>query len=238
MNKLQQWIKYKRDLRQFIGLGGRVEKKRPMLREFEGAAGEASGHYFHQDLLIAQFIHRNNPFRHIDVGSSIGGFVSHVASFREIEVFDIRPLKILSHPNIIFKLADLSKEDFIKGQVTDSLSSLHALEHFGLGRYGDTIDPLGHIKGFNNMLKMVSDGGLMYVSFPISWKAGVHFNAHRVFDPNEIFDWPSQKHQIELVRFDFVDDLGNLYKDVTTDFVPRSTEYGCGIYTLLKKSFA
>jgi hypothetical protein len=29
----------------------------------------------------------------------------------------------------------------------DSLSCLHALEHFGLGRYGDPIDPRGHEKG-------------------------------------------------------------------------------------------
>lgn len=29
---------------------------------------------------------------------------------------------------------------------TDSLSCLHTLEHFGLGRHGDPIDPEGHIK--------------------------------------------------------------------------------------------
>jgi hypothetical protein len=27
----------------------------------------------------------------------------------------------------------------------DSISSLHAIEHFGLGRYGDTIDVNGHL---------------------------------------------------------------------------------------------
>ena len=55
-------------------------------------AGAASGHYFHQDLLVARDVFARNPTRHIDVGSRVDGFVAHVASFREIEVVDIRPL--------------------------------------------------------------------------------------------------------------------------------------------------
>jgi len=234
MNKFQRWLKYKNDLRKFISLGGEVHKQRPMLREFQSAAGEASGHYFHQDLLVAQFVHKNNPRRHIDIGSSIGGFVSHVASYRTIEVLDIRPLSLPTHPNIIFRRADLSNEIPNELGVTDSLSSLHALEHFGLGRYGDIIDPKGHIKGFNNMLRMLTQGGILYVSFPISWVSGVHFNAHRVFLPNELLSWPSPKCSIELIRFDFVDDSGDLHLNIKMDSVPRSTVYGCGIYTIMK----
>lgn len=36
----------------------------------------------------------SSPQRHLDVGSRIDGFVAHVASFREIEVIDIRPVDI------------------------------------------------------------------------------------------------------------------------------------------------
>jgi len=28
----------------------------------------------------------------VDIGSRVDGFVAHVASFREIEVFDVRPI--------------------------------------------------------------------------------------------------------------------------------------------------
>jgi len=56
-------------------------------------SGTASGHYFHQDLLVASRIFINNPEKHVDIGSRIDGFVAHVASFREIEVFDIRSLE-------------------------------------------------------------------------------------------------------------------------------------------------
>lgn len=90
-------------------------------------SGCAKGHYFHQDLLVARRINLNNPHRHVDVGSRIDGFVAHIASFRAIEVIDIRPLpnKI---PNITFRQADLMKpipESLV--EYCDSLSCLHAL---------------------------------------------------------------------------------------------------------------
>jgi hypothetical protein len=50
-----------------------------------------SGHYFHQELLIARGVYERNPVRHTDVGSRIDGFVAHVASFRRIEIVNLRP---------------------------------------------------------------------------------------------------------------------------------------------------
>ncbi|HOW57668.1 MAG TPA: hypothetical protein PKZ12_06675, partial [Smithellaceae bacterium] len=62
----------------------------PCLEEANQDSGTTSGHYFHQDLLVAGKIFQNNPVKHVDIGSRIDGFVAHVAAFREIEVFDIR----------------------------------------------------------------------------------------------------------------------------------------------------
>jgi len=64
----------------------------PNLLDKNESGGTTSGHYFHQDLLIARKIFQRNPLRHIDVGSRIDGFVAHVAVFRTIEVLDIRPV--------------------------------------------------------------------------------------------------------------------------------------------------
>ncbi len=111
----------------------------PILSDRYDAAGVASGHYFHQDLYVANKIFLANPHRHVDVGSRIDGFVAHVASFREIEILDIRHIESKSR-NIIFKQADLMSEDFSFPEKTPSLSCLHAIEHFGLGRYGDPMD--------------------------------------------------------------------------------------------------
>jgi hypothetical protein len=176
MSDIRHLPRYWRDRSAFIKAGGDISHYYPILGDFRSEAGKASGHYFHQDLLVAGFICRANPSRHIDVGSSISGFVSHVASFRPIEVLDIRPLKKSVHPNILSIQVDVVNLDASYHSICDSLSCLHALEHFGLGRYGDPIDPNGHIKGFFNLSKMLQPNGILYISFPIG-KSELHFNA-------------------------------------------------------------
>jgi len=89
-------------------------------------------------LLVARLIHDHNPKRHIDIASRVDGFVAHVASYRGIEVVDVHPLPKSELENITFRQADLMNPQDL-GQ-TDSLSCLHAIEHFGLGRYTNPID--------------------------------------------------------------------------------------------------
>jgi hypothetical protein len=225
--------RYLSDRRKFKKAGGRIVRSLPMLGDFVAQAGTAQGHYFHQDLLVASLIFKANPIRHIDVASRIDGFVAHVASFREIEVLDVRELQETGHANIKFIRADLMVEDASHQQIADSVSCLHAIEHFGLGRYGDPIDPNGHLAGFENIVKIMKDGGTLYISFPIGTNPGVYFNAHRVFHPREILTWPGSD-KLELVRFDFVDNSGNLHKQFPLmDKMPLAS-YGCGIYTFRK----
>jgi len=224
--------KYFRQSREFKSLGGRITHLYPILSDYEAQAGSASGHYFHQDLLVASFIHDTNPTRHIDVGSRVDGFVAHVAAFRPIEVLDIRPLTDIGHRNISFVQADLMNGS-TAFPTADSISCLHAIEHFGLGRYGDPIDPNGYKKGFENLLRMVQPNGTLYISFPIGKQNEVHFNAHRVFHPLDIFSWSADK-SIELKRFDYVDDKGDIHKNVDLFKHDINVSYGCGIYSFTK----
>ncbi len=225
---------YRAQYGQFRKLGGTITHRYPILTDYDVAAGASSGHYFHQDLLVASFIHNNNPARHIDIGSRIDGFVAHVACFRRIEVMDVRALNDFGHPNISFIRADLMDGEGVQSDMTDSVSCLHAIEHFGLGRYGEPLDPLGHLKGFSNIIRMLKPGGTLYISFPIGRSNEVHFNAHRVFLPSDILAWPLDGSRLKLERFDFVDDEGNLHTNVDIGAVGRDVSYGCGIYTFQK----
>ena len=218
---------YLRDRRAFEAAGGRVTDLYPILNEFVSCAGIASGHYFHQDLLVAQFIHSADPRRHIDVGSRIDGFVAHVASFRPIEVIDIRPMPRSEHPNICFIQASLNVPDPALEGCSDSVSCLHVLEHLGLGRYGDPIDPEGHLKGLDNLVRMVKPGGRLYISSPIG-EPRTCFNAHRIFGPGDFPKWLSRRMAVE--RFDYVDDAGSLHLMGDPSHLP-GLKYGCGIYT-------
>jgi hypothetical protein len=188
---------------------------------------------------VARRIFKNKPARHVDIGSRIDGFVAHVASYREIEVVDIRNLPNYI-PNVTFRQADvMSNLDPSFHQYCDSLSSLHALEHFGLGRYGDPINFSGHLIGLKNMHKMLADDGTLYLSVPIGPQR-INFNAHRVFAIKTLLEMFDGLFQV--LAMSYVDDNGDLFENVTlseNDIKNNlNCNYGCGIFELKKLSVA
>jgi len=213
----------------------RIRFSMPCLGDRYDQSGSASGHYFYQDFTVARKIFERQPVRHVDVGSRVDGFVAHVASFRDIEVFDIRPLT-LDVRSIIFRQADLTHLDGAYRQYCDSLSCLHAIEHFGLGRYGDTIDLFGHVKGFENLGEVLKPGGVLYFSTPIGPER-VDFNACRVFAVQTILDLA--KPRFDLVEFSYVDDAGSFHAKValTSERIADNCgcDYGCGIFEFKRK---
>lgn len=207
----------------------------PCIDDRYAVGGHASGHYFHQDLLVAARIFARRPERHFDVGSRVDGFVAHVASFRELSVIDIRPMTSKSK-NIHYVQADMMDTlPALLTRCTDSLSCLHALEHFGLGRYGDPIRWDGHLRGFNNLDSMLRDGGRLYLSVPIG-EQRVEFNAHRVFTVPYLLKMFEKR--MTLADLSFVDDRGDLHESVPLDRgdIARNygCHYGCGIFELVK----
>lgn len=199
-------------------------------------SGSTKGHYFHQDLLVASRIYINNPNVHVDVASRVDGFVAHVASFRPIEIFDVRPLSAVRIPNIKFKQVDLMKtikDDLI--EYCDSLSCLHAVEHFGLGRYGDIVNYDGYILGLDNLYLMLKKGGKFYFSVPIGIQR-IDFDANRVFSISYLLKLFEGKYRIDY--FSFVDDKGDFHKHESITEINELNNfgyiYGCGIFEMTK----
>jgi hypothetical protein len=197
--------------------------------------GSVGGHYFHQDLLVARRVFLNNPQRHIDVGSRIDGFVAHVASFRQIQIIDIRPLPC-TIPNISYIQQDFMipvKEALMES--CDSLSCLHALEHFGLGRYGDPLNYGGYLCGLDNLYRILRKQGTLYLSVPIGLQR-IEFNAHRVFSVKYLLSLFEGKYHID--QFSFVDDKGDLHENIQLQLSDIENNfgcnYGCGIFEMTK----
>ena len=213
----------------------RISTYRPYLAERHAEGGSARGHYFWQDLLVAQRVFANRPTRHIDIGSRIDGFVAHVAAFREIEIFDIRPVTI-DIPNIRFSYCDLMAD--LGGELIDScdsLSCLHTIEHFGLGRYGDPIAADGYLRGLENLYRILQKGGKFYFSVPIGGQR-IEFNGQRVFSLEYLLELMGKRYQVDA--FSYVDDAGDLYQNVELTSQAIATNcgcnYGCGIFEMTK----
>jgi hypothetical protein len=120
---------------------------------------------------------------------------------------------------------------------TESLSCLHTLEHFGLGRYGDPVDYFGYLRGFENLARMVAPDGLFYLSVPISRRQRIEFDAHRLFGVPHVLEMVEPLFDVD--RAAIVNDAEDLVRDVDVHSAEaRSTfdvEYGCMMLTLRKR---
>lgn len=192
------------------------------------AAGSAKGHYFFQDLWAASAIFQRDRKTHVDVGSRMDGFVAHVLPFCEVTYVDIRPLGT-NVPNLAFKQGSVTQLPFEPDSV-ESLSCLHVIEHIGLGRYGDPIDPEGHVKAAIELARVLKPGGRLYIGAPVG-KQRICYDAHRVFHPQTLID---MFRGLKLVRFHLIDDKGEeIFEDAA---IARAAEcnYGCGLFEFEK----
>ena len=65
----------------------------------------------------------------------------------------------------------------------DNAATFSSLEHAGLGRFGDPLDPNGDIKAVKQVHCMIKPGGIFFLGLPTSKDntSYIEFNAHRVY---------------------------------------------------------
>ena len=146
----------------------------------------------------------------------------------QVDVVDIRPLDT-PIPGLRFIRADATELACMQDQSVISLSSLHAVEHIGLGRYGDTVDPDGWRKACASLQRVLAPGGHLYFSVPVG-RERVMMNAHRIFNPPTII---SAFPELRLWSFALIDDAGKLHDPAATCDA-EWLEYGCGLFEFVR----
>lgn len=183
-------------------------------------------HYFFQAAWLARRLCCTTPSLHVDVGSSV--MMLNVLSAGTKTVFvDYRPLKV-QLSNLSPLAGDIVRLPFHSGSIT-SLSCLHVLEHVGLGRYGDPINPLGSQLAAAELQRVLATGGRLFLSVPVG-RERVCFNAHRVFEPSTV---PKLFQGLELQSFSLVDDAGRFHEAISPEAMDH-LDYGCGCFELVK----
>jgi len=134
--------------------------------------------YFYQDTWCARKIFENKPMHHVDVASK-ADLVGTISQFVPTTMVDIRPLEV-TLPELSFVKGSILDLPFKNGEVA-SLSSICVIEHIGLGRYGDPLDPFGSEKAAKELVRVLARDGSLYLSVPIDSENKVYFNAHRAF---------------------------------------------------------
>lgn len=168
----------------------------PVIMDKYGSNGMISN-YFWQDLWAARLIIKTRVKEHFDIGSRMDGFITHLLAVGiDVTMIDIREFPgQVEHLHTI--VDDATSLHQIPDKSIESMSALCSLEHFGLGRYGDPVDPEACFKCFDNIQKKLKKGGRFYLSVPVG-KERVEFNAHRVFYAGTIIDCFSSLHLEEF----------------------------------------
>ena len=141
--------------------------------------------YYYQDAWAFELIVKQKPHQHVDVGSN-HKFVSLLSKVVPTTMVDLRPLPV-TLDSLRFMEGSILALPFADATV-DSVSSLCVVEHIGLGRYGDPLDPDGSVKAFKELKRIVRPGGDLYVSVPVDDVNRTYFNAHRAFSESYLLE--------------------------------------------------
>ena len=191
------------------------------------------GNYFWQDLWAATKIIKSGVKAHYDIGSRVDGFIGHLlAAGIKVNMIDIREIPV-KHALLKTVIADATNMSHIPDNSLESLSALCSLEHFGLGRYGDDIDPEACFKVFENICRKMKKGGNLYISVPVG-RERVEFNAHRIFYASTIV---SCFDEMELLEYSCAacNCIEKNVPIVKYDNDPHNGEHRYGLFHFLKK---
>jgi len=187
-------------------------------------------HYVYHVSWAARVLAKIRPAHHIDISSSLY-FCGVVSAFIPVSFYDYR-LAPLHLSDLESKTGDLLALPFCTGSVP-SVSCMHVVEHIGLGRYGDPLDPLGDLKAIAELQRVVATNGTLLFVVPVG-KSRVVFNAHRIFAPQQIIE---RFPEWELVEFALVPDgppEQGLIRNASLELAAQQ-EYGCGCFWFQKK---
>jgi SAM-dependent methyltransferase len=183
-------------------------------------------HYFYQEAWLVRQLITLRPDRHVDVGSSLGT-VAAISAIAPTVFVDYRPTRV-SLEGLASVCGDIRALPF-RSASQASVSSLHVVEHVGLGRYGDSLDADGSICALAELARIVAPGGHLFLSAPVGRPREV-FNAHRVFSYRMLM---GPLHGFALVSLALVDDGGVFHRRASESQVDTQI-YGCALLALRK----
>lgn len=91
---------------------------------------------------------------------------------------------ISKHARIKTFTPDVFKLKFLSGEIVpyDFVFSYSSLEHDGLGRYGDVLNPIGDLQSMAKLISLVRPGGHVAIGVPCCHDR-LEWNAHRIYGP-------------------------------------------------------
>lgn len=189
-------------------------------------------HYIYHPAWASRILAQTEPQCHVDISSSLH-FCSLVSAFIPVKFYDYRPADV-NLTGLVCDAVDLLALPFDSGCV-QSLSCMHVVEHLGLGRYGDRLDPDGDLKAIAELKRVLQVGGNLLFVVPVGRTPRILFNAHRIYTYAQVTGYFSE---LELVEFALIPDDpmdGGLVRNASIE-MSDAQNYGCGCFWFRKRS--
>jgi SAM-dependent methyltransferase len=166
---------------------------------------------------------------HYDFGSTLH-FASMASAITRVTLHDLRPPKI-SLSNLECRRCDLMQIDYPDDSLP-SISCMHTIEHIGLGRYGDKLNPIGDRIAASELSRVLKPGGLLFFVAPVGYPR-LQFNAHRIYSFELVL---SLFPRLALLEHSLIPDnaidIGML--DQPSAAIIDSQIHGCGCFVFRK----
>lgn len=226
------------DFLKFSALTSKIKDRRfktslrsihPCLRD-KTLATSFDRHYIFHTAWATRVLGKTKPTSHTDISSSLY-FCSIVSTFIPVDFYDYRPA-LLNLSGLTCNQGDLSALPFASDSI-QSLSCMHVIEHIGLGRYGDPLNPVGDLGAASELNRVLAVGGNLIIVVPVG-EPKINFNAHRVYSYDQVKAMFSNLH---LVEFSLIPDDpqdGGIIANATPEQSARQ-KYGCGLFWFSKQ---
>jgi SAM-dependent methyltransferase len=219
------YSRYFKDLAQYKALDGtdaiKFQDLRPQIYQ-KSITHNVSAHYFYQSAWAFRLIYESQAGSHTDIASDTA-LSALLSALIPVTFVDIRALDVTLH-NLHTVAGDIVSLPYAD-QEFSSISCLHVIEHVGLGRYGDPLDPQGTQKAASELVRVLAPGGNLFVSVPIG-RQRVVFNAHRILATSTVL---SMFDGLELVEFSSVSDRGVFLRNSDMASFDDAV-YSCGLF--------
>lgn len=200
----------------------------PMFRDSTSTMG-FDAHYVYHTGWAARVLKELSPSEHVDISSSIM-FCAIASAFVPIRHYDYRT-PLLCLPGLECGSQDLVALSFADNSIR-SLSCMHVIEHIGLGRYGDPINPIGDELAAKELIRVLAPGGNLLVVVPVADRARVRFNGHRIYSLDKVKQLFTG---LDMVEFSFLNDGdSDHFTRHATELDIGGSDYGCGCFVFRK----
>jgi len=163
------------------------------------------------------------------IGSEHPWIEAALLEYKALRVTTIEYATIYSNVSRLFTITPMDfarkqQNETDRRELFDSVWSYSSLEHDGLGRYQDPLNPYGDLQTMTKITCILKPGGFVFLGLPLNINDSLEFNLHRLYGPIRLPLVYRYFHVVEVLGSEMATKEGSW---VVQYFVVLQNKLGC-----------